>query len=335
MELNKARKLDLLYFMRLTRSLEERLENLLKQGKIQGGLFRSLGQEGTAVGSAYALDKSHNDIVSPLTRDLGAMLVMGALPREVFASYLARGTAPTRGRDQNIHFTDLERGFIGTVSPLGTLVAVMNGVVLATRMQGKKTVGMVYIGDGATSTGAFHEAANFAAVQNLPLVIVGENNGYAYTTPTSKQMRIKDLADRAKAYGMPAEIVDGNDATAVFEASARAVERARSGRGPTFIEAKTFRMKGHAAHDNQSYVEKEMLEQWRGRDPIARLEKELLDQGVATSGELEEVKARAEALLDEDLAWAEGQPDCAPEGALGGVFAGDEAEAVGTQAIER
>lgn len=335
MELNKAQKLELLYYMRLTRSLEERLENLLKQGRIKGGLFRSLGQEGTAVGSAYALDKSHNDILSPLTRDLGAMLVMGARPREVFASYLARGTAPTRGRDQNIHFTDLERGFIGTVSPLGTLVSVMNGVVLATRMQGKKNVGMVYIGDGATSTGAFHEAANFAAVQNLPLVIIGENNGYAYTTPTSRQMRVKDLADRAKAYGMPTEIVDGNDATAVFEASRRAVDLARSGGGPTFIEAKTFRMKGHAAHDNQSYVAKETLEEWRGRDPIARLEKELLDRGVSTAREVGETYARAESLLDEDLAWAESQPDCEPEEALGGVYAGDGAEAVGFQAIER
>ena len=335
MELNKAQKLELLYFMRLTRSLEERLENLLKQGRIKGGLFRSLGQEGTAVGSAYALDKSHNDIVSPLTRDLGAMLVMGALPREVFASYLARGTAPTRGRDQNIHFTDLERGFIGTVSPLGTLVAVMNGVVLATRMQGRKTVGMVYIGDGATSTGAFHEAANFAAVQNLPLVIVGENNGFAYTTPTSKQMRIKNLADRAKAYGMPTEIVDGNDAAAVFDAARRAVDLARSGGGPTFIEAKTFRMKGHAAHDNQSYVAKEMLDEWSGRDPIARLEKDLLDQNIATAPEVEEVNNRVETLLEEDLAWAESQPECEPESALGGVFAGDEATAASVQAIER
>src|SRR5262245_28523399 len=174
MELTKAQQLELLYYMRLTRTLEERLENLLKQGKIVGGLFRCLGQEATAVGSAYALDKSHNDIVSPLTRDMGAMMVMGALPREVFSSYLARATSPNRGRDQNLHFTDLERGFIGTVSPLGTLVSVMNGVVMAARMQGKKTVGMVYIGDGATSTGAFHEAANFAAVQNLPLIIVAE-----------------------------------------------------------------------------------------------------------------------------------------------------------------
>ncbi|HSO76003.1 MAG TPA: thiamine pyrophosphate-dependent dehydrogenase E1 component subunit alpha, partial [Blastocatellia bacterium] len=210
MDLNKTQQLDLLYFMRLTRSLEDRLDNLYKQGKIVGGLFRSLGQEGTAVGSAYALDKNQGDILSPLTRDLGAMLVMAALPREVFASYLWRASSLSRGRDQNIHITDLKRGFIGTISPLGTLVAVMNGVLLASRLQKKKTVGMVYIGDGATSTGAFHEAANFAAVQNLPLVIIGENNGYAYTTPTTKQMRILNLADRAKAYGMPSEIVDGN-----------------------------------------------------------------------------------------------------------------------------
>ncbi|HYV07254.1 MAG TPA: thiamine pyrophosphate-dependent dehydrogenase E1 component subunit alpha [Blastocatellia bacterium] len=321
MELNKTQQLDLLYFMRLTRSLEDRLDNLYKQGKIVGGLFRSLGQEGTAVGSAYALDKDQGDILSPLTRDLGAMLVMGALPREVFASYLWRASSLSRGRDQNIHITDLERGFIGTISPLGTLVAVMNGVLVASRMQKKKTVGMVYIGDGATSTGAFHEAANFAAVQNLPLVIIGENNGYAYTTPTSKQMRILNLADRAKAYGMPSEIVDGNDVLAVYLSAKRAVDRAREGGGPSFIECKTFRMRGHAAHDNQSYVAKETLEQWRKRDPIAHFEKELRDKKVAAAADIEQVTRKVEAVLDEDLGWAESQPAPVPEDASAGVYA--------------
>lgn len=321
MELNKTQQLELLYFMRLTRSLEDRLDNLYKQGKIVGGLFRSLGQEGTAVGSAYALDKSQGDILSPLTRDLGAMLVMGALPREVFASYLWRASSLSQGRDQNIHITDLNRGFIGTISPLGTLVAVMNGVLVATRMQKKKTVGMVYIGDGATSTGAFHEAANFAAVQNLPLVIIGENNGYAYTTPTIKQMRILNLADRAKAYGMPSEIVDGNDVLAVYLSARRAVDRARDGGGPSFIECKTFRMRGHAAHDNQSYVAKETLEQWRKRDPIAHFEKELKDKKVAGSGDIQQVTERVDALLETDLAWAESEPPPASEAALGGVYA--------------
>lgn len=321
MDLTKTQQLDLLYFMRLTRSLEDRLDNLYKQGKIVGGLFRSLGQEGTAVGSAYALDKSQGDILSPLTRDLGAMLVMGALPREVFASYLWRASSLSQGRDQNIHITDLERGFIGTISPLGTLVAVMNGVLVATRMQKKNTVGMVYIGDGATSTGAFHEAANFAAVQNLPLVIIGENNGYAYTTPTTRQMRILNLADRAKAYGMPSEIVDGNDVLAVYGSAKRAVDRARDGGGPSFIECKTFRMRGHAAHDNQSYVAKETLEQWRKRDPIAHFEKELKDRKIASFNDFEQVTKKVDSVLDEDLGWAESQPPPAPEDALGGVYA--------------
>lgn len=313
----------MLYYMRLTRRIEERLDALLKQGKIVGGLFRSLGQEATAVGSAYALDKSQGDILSPLTRDLGAMLVMGALPREVFSQYLARASAPSRGRDQNIHFSDLKRGFIGTISPLGTLVAVMNGVVLAGRMQGKKMVGMVYVGDGATSTGAFHEAANFAAVQNLPLVIIGENNGYAYSTPTSKQMRVLNLADRAKAYGMPSEIVDGNDVIAVYKAARRAVERARSGGGPTFIEAKTFRMLGHAAHDNQSYVPKELLNQWRKRDPIDYFERVLKERNVASEFDLESVKRKVEQVVEAELAWAESQPPPPAEYALGGVYADD------------
>jgi TPP-dependent pyruvate/acetoin dehydrogenase alpha subunit len=321
MDLDKRQQLELLFFMQLTRSLEDRLENLYKQNKIVGGLFRSLGQEATAVGSAYALDREQGDMVSPLTRDLGALLVAGALPREVFASYLWRATSLSRGRDQNIHITDLKRGFLGTISPLGTLVAVMNGVMLATRMQNKKSVGMVYIGDGGTSTGAFHEAANFAAVQNLPLVIVGENNSYAYTTPTTKQMRILNLADRAKAYGMPSEIIDGNDVIAVYLSARRAVDRAREGGGPTFIEAKTFRMRGHAAHDNQSYVAKEVLDQWSKRDPIAHFEKELKENRVADAGDIDEVKKRVASLLDEDLAWAEGQPSPAPEDALGGVYA--------------
>ena len=321
--MTKDQQLELLYFMRLTRSLEERLDNLLKQGKIVGGLFRSLGQEATAVGSAYALDKSLGDILSPLTRDLGAMLVMGARPREVFSSYLWRRTSLNHGRDQNIHITDMGRGFIGTVSPLGTLVSVMNGVVLAARMQKRQTVGMVYIGDGGTSTGAFHEAANFAAVQNLPLVIIGEHNGFAYSTPTTKQMRVLNIADRAKAYGMPTEIVDGNDAMAVYGAARRAVERARSGGGPTLVEAKTFRLRGHAAHDNQSYVAKELLEQWKRRDPIGNFEKQLLKDKAATAEEVEAVNRRVDALLDEDLAWAESQPPPPPEAALGGVYADD------------
>jgi pyruvate dehydrogenase E1 component alpha subunit/2-oxoisovalerate dehydrogenase E1 component alpha subunit len=322
-ELGKEERLELLYYMLVTRMLEERLEALLKQGKILGGLFRSLGQEATAVGSAYALEQAKGDILSPLTRDLGAMLVMGATPKEVFAQYLARGTSPSGGRDQNLHFTDLKRGFIGTISPLGTLVAVMNGVLLGARLQGKKSVGMVYVGDGATSTGAFHEAANFAAVQTLPLIIIAENNAYAYSTPTTKQMRILNLADRAKAYGMPAEIVDGNDVMAVYRASRRAVDRARAGAGPSMIEVKTFRMRGHAAHDNQHYVPKELLDQWRKRDPIDQFERNLKSSKIANKTEIDEVKRKAGSIIGNALAWAERQPAPSAEWAEGRVYHDD------------
>ena len=324
MELTKTQELDLLYYMVLTRTLEERFEILLKQGKVIGGLFRSLGQEATAVGSAYALDDKYGDILSPLTRDLGALLVRGCTTRQVLSQYLARAKAPSRGRDLNIHFSDLARGVLGPVSPLGRLVAVMNGVVLACRMQGKKSIGMVYIGDGTTSTGVFHEAANFASVQNLPLIIIGENNAYAYSTPISKQMKILNLADRVKAYGMPSEIVDGNDVIAMYNASRRAVDRARNGGGPTFIEAKTFRMKGHSSHDNQAYIPQGLFEYWRKRDPIDMYKRSLLERGVASKEEIEGVGYKAQSLVEADLAWAEKQEEPSPEEVYGGVYAGDD-----------
>lgn len=321
MELTKKQHFQLFHYMLLTRLIEEKLDNLLKQGKIVGGLFRSLGQEATAVGSAYALDPSKGDIVSPLTRDLGAMLVMGAKPREVFSQYLARASALSRGRDQNLHFSDLERGFIGTISPLGSMVAVMAGVALAKKMQRKDSVGMVYIGDGGMSTGAFHEAANFAAVQNLPLVIIAEYNLYAYSTPTAKQMRNLNLSDRAKAYGIASEIVDGNDVAAVYSSALRAVDRARSGGGPMMIEAKTFRMLGHAAHDNQSYVPKEVIATWARRDPIAGFEHGLKEKKIASDRDIESLKQKVAEEVETDLAWAESQPAPDPTEAEGDVYA--------------
>src|SRR5450755_628596 len=185
--LTREQRLELYYWMRLTRSLEERLVNLYRQTKVVGGLFRSLGQEADAVGSAFALDRTKGDILSPLIRNLGSMLVQGAQPLEIIRQYMAKGDSPTRGRELNIHFGDTARGFVGQISHLGDMVPVMAGVTLSFKMRGEHRVGMVYVGDGATSTGAFHEGINFAAVQKCPLVVVIENNGYAYSTPTSKQ----------------------------------------------------------------------------------------------------------------------------------------------------
>ena len=238
--------------MRLTRTLEERLVALYRQTKVVGGLFRSLGQEADAVGSAYALER--RDILSPLIRNLGAMLVKGATPVEILKQYMAKGDSPTRGRELNIHFGDTDRGFIGQISPLGDMVPVMAGVTLTFKMRGEDRVGLVYVGDGATSTGAFHEGINFAAVQRCPLVVIVENNGYAYSTPTRKQTAAKQFVDKAIGYGIPGEQADGNDVLAVYDVTKRAVDRARRGEGVSLVELMTYRRKGHAEHDNQSYV---------------------------------------------------------------------------------
>ncbi|MEK7667154.1 MAG: thiamine pyrophosphate-dependent enzyme, partial [Gemmatimonadota bacterium] len=161
--LTRDQLLELYYFMRLTRSLEERLTNLYRQGKVIGGLFRSLGQEADSVGSAYALDRTAGDVLSPLIRNLGSMLVQGARPVEILRQYMAKAQSPTRGRELNIHFGDLDRGFIGQISHLGDMVPVMAGIALSFKLRGERRVGLVYVGDGAASTGAFHEGANFAA----------------------------------------------------------------------------------------------------------------------------------------------------------------------------
>ena len=191
--LSRDQRLELYYFMRLTRSLEERLVNLYRQTKVVGGLFRSLGQEADAVGSAYALDRSKGDVLSPLIRNLGSMLVQGARPAEIMRQYMAKGDSPTRGRELNIHYGDLVRGFVGQISHLGDMVPVMAGVTLSFKLRDQNRVGLVYVGDGATSTGAFHEGLNFAAVQRCPLVVIVENNGYAYSTPIAKQTAARSV----------------------------------------------------------------------------------------------------------------------------------------------
>jgi TPP-dependent pyruvate/acetoin dehydrogenase alpha subunit len=328
--LSREAKLSLYYYMRLTRSLEERLVALYRQTKVVGGLFRSLGQEADAVGSCFALER--RDVMSPLIRNLGAMLVKGATPVEVLKQYMAKGDSPTRGRELNIHFGDVgaaetTRGFLGQISPLGDMVPVMAGVTLSFRMRGEDRVGLVYIGDGATSTGAFHEGINFAAVQRCPLVVVVENNGYAYSTPTSKQTLAKQFVDKAIGYGIPGVQADGNDVLAVYDATKQAVDAARRGEGTQLVELMTYRRKGHAEHDNQSYVPAGEIERWAAEnDPIDRYVRQLTTELGFTQAEVDEVDARVRQVVDEatEIAEASGLPE--PLDALVGVYADPPAE---------
>jgi TPP-dependent pyruvate/acetoin dehydrogenase alpha subunit len=318
-DLPRERQLELYHFLKLNRMTEDRLGNLYRQGKVVGGLYSSRGQEAISVGSAYALEPQ--DLVGALIRNLGTLFVRGVQPREVMMQYMARADSPTGGKDGNTHFGDISRGLVAPISMLGALIPVMAGVALAGRMQKKNLVAMTYIGDGGTSTGDFHEGLNFAAVLNVPLVLIAENNGYAYSTPTSKQMRIRSIVTRAAAYGIAGESVDGNDVLAVYEVTRRAVERARGGGGPTLIEAKTFRMKGHAEHDDAGYVPKELFEEWKTKDPIDRFERHLLAHGLATEEDLRRIVARIDDELNREVDAALASPFPPPERAFEGVYA--------------
>jgi TPP-dependent pyruvate/acetoin dehydrogenase alpha subunit len=316
--LNRDRQLEVYRFLQLNRRVEDRLTNLYRQGKVVGGLYSSRGQEAVSVGSAYALGPQ--DVLAPLIRNLGSLLVRGVRPREVFTQYMARGTSPTGGKDCNLHFGDLTRGLISPISMLGALIPVMTGVAFAARYLERDFVALTYIGDGGTSTGDFHEGMNLAAVLEVPLVVVAEHNGYAYSTPTARQMKIRDLAQRAAAYGIPARIVDGNDVLAVYEATRAAVAAAREGAGPQLIEVKTFRMKGHAEHDDASYVPPELVRAWQERDPVARFEHHLLAAQSATREELDEILAELDRELDADVDFALASPLPPPERAFEGVY---------------
>ncbi|HEX7024949.1 MAG TPA: thiamine pyrophosphate-dependent dehydrogenase E1 component subunit alpha [Gemmatimonadales bacterium] len=318
--LTREQLLELYYWMRLTRTLEERLVALYRQTKVVGGLFRSLGQEADAVGSAFALER--RDVLSPLIRNLGSMLVKGATPVEILRQYMARADSPTRGRELNIHFGDTERGFIGQISHLGDMVPVMAGVTLSFKLRGEDRVGLVYVGDGATSTGAFHEGINLAAVQRCPLVVVVENNGYAYSTPTSKQTAAKQFVDKAPGYGIPGIQADGNDVLAVYRATREAVDRARAGEGTSLVELLTYRRKGHAEHDNQSYVPGGEIERWASEnDPLDRYSRVLQRDFDFPVTEIAGTDDRVRQEVDAATEVAEQSPAPEPRDALLGVYA--------------
>ncbi|HEX9611596.1 MAG TPA: thiamine pyrophosphate-dependent dehydrogenase E1 component subunit alpha [Gemmatimonadales bacterium] len=320
--LSRDQLLEIYYYLRLTRTLEERLVALYRQSKVIGGLFRSLGQEGESVASAYALERGRRkDVLSPLIRNLGSLLVMGARPLEILRQYMAKAESPTRGRELNVHFNDLERGYLGQISHLGDMIPVMAGITLTFKMRREPRVGLVYIGDGGTSTGTFHEGLNFAAVQRLPLVVVGEYNHWAYSTPPEKQFAVKTLAEKAKGYGIPAVTVDGNDVLAVYEATKLAVDGARRGNGVQFIEVRTYRRKGHAEHDDQHYVPKDELERWANEnDPVDRHVHRLLDTGGVAAADLKGIDDRVRVEIDEATDACVDEPLPEPETALPGVY---------------
>ena len=307
------------YYLRLTRAVEDRITALYRQGRIVGGVYTSHGMEAIAVGYASALER--DDVIAPFHRDMGAFLIRGFTTGEVLAQYLGKRTGPTKGKDGNVHMGDLRRGVFGFVSHLADNLPLAAGAALAFKMRGEPRVAFAGTGDGGTSRGDFHEAMNLAAVRKLPVVFFCNNNQYAYSTPLRLQMAIANVVDRAKAYGMPGEIVDGNDVAEVYLAARHAIARARAGEGPTFLEFKTMRMHGHSEHDPAKYVPRELLEEWKKKDPILKAEQLLRQLGYGEEAYLREVAERVKKEVEAGLDFAEQSP--LPEGpeVLEGVYA--------------
>jgi TPP-dependent pyruvate/acetoin dehydrogenase alpha subunit len=321
--LTQKQCIEIYRWMVLNRKMEQALENLYKQGKVVGGVYFGLGQEACSCASAFALAK--DDWVAPMIRNQGSLLVRGFEPRDMMMQYMAKAGSPTQGRDGTSHFGDIyKRNVVSPISMLGDLIPVLAGVALGARLQGKNVAVMTYIGDGGQSTGVTYEGINFAAVQDLGLVLFVESNLWAYSTPSEMQYRVHDLAERAIAYGIPGVIVDGTDACQVYDAAREAVARAHRGEGPTLIEAKMMRMKGHAIHDAADYVPKPMFEYWRKRDPIARFENYLVNvKKWLSQKEHSKLIAEVESYLESEREVAVNSPMPAPETAEGGVYCED------------
>lgn len=305
--------------MLVTRGIEERGHVLYKQGRIPGSFYTGRGNEGSTVGVATAMGP--DDVGTPVQRTLGAHIARGLEPWRIFAGYLGRVDGPTRGRDGNIHLADPRLGLHPMVSHLPAMLPVAVGMALAFRIRGEHRVAVAWSGEGAMARGDAHEAMNLAGVRRLPVVFVVDNNQWAYSTPTYLEYAVEHIADRAAAYGFDGVVVDGTDVLAVYREAKHAIEKARSGGGPTLIESVTLRMEGHAVHDDAAYVPRELLDEWEQRDPVARFRTWLRDHADLGDEEDARIVERVKQTLSEALERADASPEPDPATVTDGVFA--------------
>lgn len=306
--LSKNDMLEMYYNLVLARTLDERIWLLNRQGKT-AFVISCAGQEATQVGFAKALQSGY-DVVWPYYRSLALAMSMGMTPTEVMLHQLSKAEDPSSGgRQMPSHFGLARLNMISVSSPVATQLTQATGSGYASKLKGDDKVTYTFVGDGGTSKGDFHEALNFASIHSLPVVFVVENNGYAISVPISLQMHIKDIAERASAYGMPGVIVDGNDLLEVYRVARDATERARRGEGPTLVEAKTYRYRPHSSSDDdRAYRTKEEVEEWRLKDPIIRFERYLEEQGLISKEGEQAVRSRAKQAVDEAQRYAEAAP---------------------------
>jgi TPP-dependent pyruvate/acetoin dehydrogenase alpha subunit len=318
--LSTDRRVELWSWMQLTRSYDETLEAMWKQGRGLGGTFLQRGHEAISVGAGSCL--TDVDVVAPMHRDVGCYFLRGMTPERILANHLGRATGVSGGRDANLHGCgDMNLNIIGFVSHLPQSLPVALGAAMSFQYRDEARVSLAFTGDGSSTTGLFHETLNIAAVQRAPFVLIVENNQYAYSTPLSQQMASTDIAAKARAHGVPAETIDGTDVEEVVAAVGTAFDRARMGGGPGLIEAKTMRMRGHAIHDGYEYVPEKLLAEWEALDPVRRYRSRLVEEGVLPEDVALQIEADAKATIRAAVEFAEQSPWPDPAAISDGVYA--------------
>jgi len=317
--LTKERIFEIYFSMKKQRVLEDRLLKMYKSGKLLGAVYPGIGQEASMAGIGAGMGP--NDIFGGTHRDLGVQMMRGVNLKEIALNFYGKKEGPSKGRDGNSHFGVLDKGTLMVASPLPDSAPVALGWALASKKDKTQVVTLANCGEGATTTGAWHETINMAAVLNLPIVFTVQNNQYAYSTPNEVEFASPNIADRASGYGIPSYIVDGNDIYAVLDAVHEACENAREGGGPTLLELVTFRHYGHAGHDSADYVQDGVREFWMDRDPIFRFEDSLIKEGLFKLEDFNNAQEKIEKQVKEALDWAKGQPDPDPAEEVNDIFA--------------
>ena len=317
--LGKEKLKLMLHRMYEIRSFEEKAEELYIRGMVHGTMHLSVGQEASAVGAVSALEP--DDYILSTHRGHGHCIAKGADIKLMMAEFLGKETGYCRGRGGSMHIADVKAGNLGATGVVGDGIPISVGVGLSIKLQRQDRVVLCFFGDGAANTGSFHEALNMASIWKLPVVFLCENNQYAMSTPVKKAFPIENIADRAAAYGMPGVVVDGNDVLTVYRATKEAVERARRGDGPTLIECKTYRWKGHSKSDQQRYRTREEVEAWKKKDPISRFRSMLIREGIITEKEAERIEREAKETIEEAVRFAQNSPEPSLEGIEEEVYA--------------
>jgi TPP-dependent pyruvate/acetoin dehydrogenase alpha subunit len=318
-KLTPEQLLDMFYWLKLIRAFDERLSILVRQGKVRSGVYTGIGQEAIIVGTCFSLQQG--DYICPLHRDLGAFLMRGVEPRVMMAQMFGKATGLSKGRDSALHSGVPELGIFGNTSMLGANLPVAAGLAYTYKIERLDRVVVAYFGEGASNTGDFHEALNFAGVHRLPVLWVCENNQYAYSVPIERSMAIDDVADRAHGYGFDGVAINGNDVLAVYQATQGALARARNGEGPTLIECKTYRWHGHSEHDRAFYRSDEELAMWKSRDPIPTFTTYLESRHVLTDDKRKDIESRVTRTIDEAVEFAANSADPQPQESISDTYA--------------